>query len=199
MKKLISKVGINKVRIVATLATKENQSDLAEKVKTMSKTALELFAREQRAPKETPPGRERSTVSFSLDKDVEFKLRKFKNKMGDAVEWNDVIKELLEKAEKPVGKVRKARKTKKTKKITRYICVETKNRLPEKCQYPGCNLPAQVIHHPERFSLQANHNNLKPLCKGHHELAHNGFEPEEWSARTHKPIEQKYIDHRSIQ
>ena len=128
-------MGINKVRVIATLATKENQTDLAKKVKTMSKTALELYAQKQRAP-EIRPGTERSTVSFSLDKDVEFKLRKFKNNMGGVIEWNDVIRKLLETAEKAV-KVRKARKTKKPKKITRYICVETKNRLPEKCQYPG--------------------------------------------------------------
>ena len=84
LKKLIPKVGLNKVRVVATLATQENQEDLAKKVKTMSKGALELFAQEQRAEK-IHPGMKRSTVSFSLDEDVEFKLRKFKNDMGNGM------------------------------------------------------------------------------------------------------------------
>lgn len=193
LKKLISEVGINKVRVIATLATKENQEDLAQKVKTMSKEALELFAKEQKAP-EIRPGTERSTISFSLDRDIEFKLRKFKNDLGNAVEWNDVIKALLEKAEKPKKKVRK---TKPPKKINRYVPISIRLKLPEKCEFPGCEKPAKVIHHPERFSILPNHNNLKPLCRGHHELVHNGFEPEGWMPKTHPSIEQKALKCRS--
>ncbi|MBA4336511.1 hypothetical protein C0416_01925 [bacterium] len=107
-------MGVNKVRIVATLATRENQAELAKIVQTMSKTALELFAQEQRVPEIPSPRTGRITVSFSLDKATEFKLRKFKNKMGGAIEWNDVIKVLLEKAEAQGGpvvkKIRKGRK-----------------------------------------------------------------------------------------
>ena len=47
-KKILPEVGVDKVRVIATIATKENQKDLAEKVKTMSKPALELFARAMR-------------------------------------------------------------------------------------------------------------------------------------------------------
>ncbi len=194
LKKLIPKVGINKVRIVATMATKENQEDLAEKVKTLSKGALELFAKEQKAP-ETPPGRRRTMVSFSLDEEVEFKLRKFKNSMGEATEWNDVVKKLLSLAEAAPKKVRKV---KAGSKITRYVPASVRRELPEQCQYPGCGKPAQIIHHPERFSLRPNHDNLKPLCKGHHELVHGGFEPKEWSAKTHSSIEKKLASIRSV-
>lgn len=197
LKNLIPKVGINKVRVVATLATQENQEDLAKKVKTMSKGALELFAQEQRAEK-IHPGMKRTTVSFSLDKDVEFKLRKFKNNMGGAVEWNDVIKKLLEKAADLPKKVRKVRKVRPPGKITRYVSASIRRKLPKKCQYPGCNKPAEVVHHPERFSLRPNHNNLKPLCKVHHEFVHSGFEPKEWNPKTHLSIERKFLQARLL-
>ncbi|MBA4337198.1 hypothetical protein C0416_05530 [bacterium] len=196
LKKLIPKVGVNKVRIVATMATQENQVELAERVRTMSKGALELFAREQRAPEISSPGTGRTMVSFSLDKATEFKLRKFKNNMGGVVEWNDVIKKLLEVAEAQVArpkKVHKERKIEMPTKIARYVPVSVRHELPEKCQYPGCGRPAQVIHHPHRFALQANHENLKPLCKGHHELVHQGFEPSQWHPKTHPSIEKKFV------
>ena len=65
--------------------------------------------------------------------------------------------------------------------------------LSEKCEYPDCGKPVQIIHHPERFALNPNHNNLKSLCKGHHELVHSGFEPKEWEPKTHPSIEQNMI------
>jgi hypothetical protein len=117
LKAMASEVGVNKIRAVASIATKENEKELVKLVQKMSKPALELFAREKRDGKQEKkqcginfeqecdfrPGTERrtvrKTVSFGLDEDVEFKLRKFKQGMGgEKVEWNDVIKVLLEKA-----------------------------------------------------------------------------------------------------
>ena len=227
LKAMVAEVGVNKIRAVASIATKENEKELVELVQKMSKPALELFAREKRGEKQGSeqkginfeqecnfrPGTERrtvrKTVSFGLDKTVEFKLRKFKQGMGgEKVEWNDVIKVLLEKAvETGSGKISK--KTKKvvrveklktqsrpgteSSKLTRYIAVAMQQNFSEKCEYPGCNMPAQVTHHPERFALNPNHNNLKRLCKAHHELIHNGFEPPEWNPKTHPIIEQKFL------
>jgi len=213
---LIPKVGLAKVRTVATIATRENQAELAKKVLSMSKEALELFAHEQRAPEISRPGAERITVSFSLDRATEFKLRKFRNKMGGAVEWNDVIKKLLNVAEYATNKVgpalKKVRKvrtvsvpanasivnatTNAPAKITRHVPASVRRELPEQCQYPGCRKPAEVIHHPHRFALRANHENLKPLCKGHHELVHSGYaglEPKSWLPKTAGTIERKIM------
>ena len=191
LKELIAEVGVAKVRVVASIATPENQRDLAKKVKTMSKAALEMYARMKREPEKPIPGSRRTNVSFGLDEDVEFKLRKFKNDMGgDKIEWNDVIKALLEKVARCTRHTNQARHVKK--KITRHVPVAIKQSLPEKCQFPSCNKPAEVTHHPHRFSLRANHNNLKPLCKAHHELVHNGEEPPEWRPKTIPFIEQKF-------
>ena len=190
LKALIPKVGVNKVRVVATIATKENQRELAQKVQTMSKAALEMYAKTKRIkPEESVPGQKCATVSFGLDEEVEFALRKFKNEMGgEKVEWNDVIKALLAK----VAKEKKVRETKPVKKITRHVPADKRRELPEKCQFPGCCKPAEVVHHPHRFSLKPNHDNLKPLCKAHHELVHNGCEPQSWRPQTTLLIEKKF-------
>lgn len=218
LKELIPEVGVAKIRVIATIATKENQKDLAKKVKNMSKAALEMYAREKRKLAkyeesnennffEEIPGCVRKNVSFGLDEEVEFALRKFKNDMGgEKIEWNDVIKVLLEKA---AGKMAEKDKVKKKvnvsvnvnenenenengKKITRHVPASIKQTLPVQCQFPGCCKPAQLIHHPHRFALNPNHNNLKPLCKAHHELVHNGVEPLGWGSKTLPIIEQKF-------
>jgi len=144
LKNLVPEIGVNKVRIVATIATQENQNILAKKVKEMSKSALEVWTREVREMRENkllndkleniqndnctqilvdsvisnqffaenktltsqfPPGRsKREQISFGLDKDVSFKLRLYKQTLEKqkkiALEWNDVIDELLKRAYK---------------------------------------------------------------------------------------------------
>jgi len=63
----------------------------------------------------------------------------------------------------------------KVQKISRYISVHQKRKLSDHCSHPGCHRPAEIIHHPDRFSQNHNHENLKPLCRAHHEFAHNGI------------------------
>lgn len=66
--------------------------------------------------------------------------------------------------------------------IKREVLAETQGM----CSYPGCNNPAQIFHHTNRFSESKNHNSLITLCKIHHEFAHNGMirnentEPKNW-------------------
>jgi len=46
MKELIGEVGLSKLRVVACVANKENEKDLSEKVKKMTKSSLEIYVRE---------------------------------------------------------------------------------------------------------------------------------------------------------
>jgi hypothetical protein len=61
----------------------------------------------------------------------------------------------------------------------RYICVSKKREIilqtNGKCAYPGCNLPCEVLHHADRYSESKNHDSIIPLCKIHHEFAHNNL------------------------
>lgn len=81
----------------------------------------------------------------------------------------------------------------KSQKPTRHIPVETQRQLKaqyrEMCGYPGCNNPAENKHHTKRFSLEIKKwkanpksgnpihdcENIVPLCKIHHQLAHHGL------------------------
>ena len=72
--------------------------------------------------------------------------------------------------------------------VPRYIQVKIKkpalSSTNGKCSYPGCEKPAEIIHHPERFAVSQNHNNIKPLCKIHHEFMHNGLVKNEQSSTS---------------
>lgn len=46
-----------------------------------------------------------------------------------------------------------------------------------KCGFPNCKWPAVALHHTKRFSIVKRHHpeEIVPLCKTHHELAHAGL------------------------
>ncbi|MBI4975349.1 hypothetical protein HZC20_01605 [Candidatus Peregrinibacteria bacterium] len=66
-----------------------------------------------------------------------------------------------------------------TQKITRYIPSARKKEILSatngKCSHQHCVQPAQIFHHQVRFSQIQNHDSVIPLCKTHHEFAHNGI------------------------
>ena len=253
LQKAIETQGINKVGIVAGLATKENEKELAEKVVHMSKPALQEYSKEVRG---------KATVSWQVELDGEmmFLFLKLKKKLGKNLSNKECLRKILEEMQaraqergrergrgqergRERGREREQEQervnensksqrqgkiaTKKSKpqrlaqeptkipgekvhpqkagqfptttappgtrsstgqageKITRYISVQLKRKLSEQCGHPGCHRPAEIIHHPDRFSQNPNHENLKPLCKQHHEFAHNGIS-EPMQAADHK-------------
>jgi hypothetical protein len=76
-------------------------------------------------------------------------------------------------------KVAPFKETKAQKAPTRYIPAHQKRaalqRSADKCAYPGCLKPADHFHHTKRFSEARDHKSITPLCKTHHEFAHNGL------------------------
>jgi hypothetical protein len=173
LQKTIETQGINKVGIVAGLATRENEEELAEKVEHMSKPALQEYSKEVRG---------NATVSWQveLDKEMMFMFLKLKKKLGKNLSNKECLRKILEKMQekpKPQRQVREAVKIpgENSQKVIRYISVHRKRELGDHCDYPSCHRPAEIIHHPDRFSQNHNHENLKPLCKQHHEFAHNGI------------------------
>jgi hypothetical protein len=66
-----------------------------------------------------------------------------------------------------------------TRNYSRYIKSFQKQELLRNhnhtCVYPKCNKPYEVIHHRTAFSFDRRHENVIPLCKTHHEFAHNGL------------------------
>ncbi|MEK7672433.1 MAG: hypothetical protein AAB373_00970, partial [Patescibacteria group bacterium] len=62
---------------------------------------------------------------------------------------------------------------------SRYIPLDQKraalHKTDGRCAYPSCNRPPQVFHHTDRFALSHSHESIIPICKMHHEFAHNGL------------------------
>ncbi|MBU0768563.1 MAG: hypothetical protein KJ687_05695 [Proteobacteria bacterium] len=62
---------------------------------------------------------------------------------------------------------------------SRYIPASIKKSALQKsnfrCAYPGCNKPAEVFHHTNRYADSRNHESVICLCRDHHEFAHNGI------------------------
>jgi len=192
LQKAVETQGINKVGIVAGLATQENEKNLAEKVMHMSKPALQEYSKEVR-------GKITASWKVELDEKMMFVFLKLKKQLGKNLSNKECLRKILEmmeenaevkkksKLRKQVGRVveicgeksksqGQAKKTAKIpgEKVSRYIPVHKKEVLSEHCAHPGCHRPADVIHHPDLFSRCHHHENLKPLCKQHHEFAHNG-------------------------
>lgn len=65
------------------------------------------------------------------------------------------------------------------KTTSRYIKIDQKRAAVDKtngkCSYPNCNNPYNVLHHTDRFSESKSHDSIVPLCKAHHEFAHNNL------------------------
>ena len=95
LKAAIAKVGIHKVDIVARISNPENESAWAEKVKNMSKPAIQELAKEVRAKhiqQKSLPGENLSfgnceaaqqKMSIELDEEMQFLFLKLKNKYGN--------------------------------------------------------------------------------------------------------------------
>lgn len=57
--------------------------------------------------------------------------------------------------------------------VQRYVLSKTNNT----CSFPGCEKPAKILHHTQRFSLKQNHDpeKIAPLCEEHEHIAHHGL------------------------
>ncbi|MFH1533419.1 MAG: hypothetical protein ABID64_00630 [Nitrospirota bacterium] len=216
LQKAIETQGINKVGIVAGLATKENEQELAEKVENMNKPALQEYSKEARG---------KVTVGWKveLDEEMMFMFLKLKKKLGKNLSNKECLRKILEEMQVRVQERERVRvnensksqrqgiATKKSRpqrqgqkapkipgekvsgeKVTRYISIHLKRKLSEQCSHQSCHRPAEVIHHPDRFSQNRNHENLKPLCKQHHEFAHNGIsepmQPADYQYRKYRRV-----------
>lgn len=157
---------LNAVRPVASIATEKTQKLWAEKAQKMTKNALELFVRQSRTSTE----KQAQTIEMKLSQEVEEELKKLK---GDG-EWETLMKELLEarktllEQEKP--KPANDAERYMSKKIEKWVIKTTNGQ----CAEPGCNKKYYALHHQDSFAINRVHDpdRIKPLCKNHHELAH---------------------------
>lgn len=192
LKAELEKEGWGKVRAITPLIESTEEKDLVNMIKSLPKSALEQTVKEiKKQEGQTPPGWgcEPVTVSFKIDKNTDFRLRKFQQKLEkekkEKIPFGEVLKALLDQVESNSQKRTKKPKIAQTK-ITRYVPVRIQRNIQRKCAYPNCNKPAAVNHHPDRFALTKNHEKITPLCEKHHKIAHAGLiqnekdEPQKW-------------------
>lgn len=192
--------GWSKLRVVATVSTPETDKMWAEKVEMLPKNSLETYVKGIKAqcvnslPGEAiaKPVESFVSLSFKIDSETEFKLRKFKLKLEkekkQAMTFNEVLKELMDRAEKvelqkerpcEKRKIRERREPIPDQPASRHIPAQTKKELDAKydgrCAFPNCNRPESELHHAERWALTKNHEHIAPLCEEHHKIAHAGL------------------------
>lgn len=112
LKAEIEKEGWGKVRTVVSLMENLEEKTLVHMVETLPKRALEVAVRDfkrQESQKLTPPGwgcaqeKKIIKVTFQIDKETDFRLRRFQLKLEkkrkEKVPFNEVLKALLDEAD----------------------------------------------------------------------------------------------------
>ena len=138
MKEIVEKKGINCVKPVIAIVTKENAGFWAEKTNTMSKAELETYVRGYKA--NFSPG-ENKIESVNVEMELDPKVAELLKKMKGDRDWNTFMKELMDGQPKPEP----------VKTESPYIPVAIKKHVATKtngiCAHPDCNKPAIEFHH----------------------------------------------------
>lgn len=227
LKKIIETQGIHKVALVATIATPENESAFAKHVENMSKSALFEFAKEIRAQQgnEGKCHAVPEKIKIEFDEEMQIIFLQLKKELGLEMSNKEALKMILKKftatknAGHSIGNQHAGKNISNDKipnsipgnvattPVTRYIKVSKKreilNKFNHKCAYPNCQNTYDVLHHRDRFALSKSHESIIPLCKRHHEFAHNGVignemkEPGTWNLKNEGKIE--FVDQLVLQ
>jgi hypothetical protein len=211
LQKAIETQGIHKVALIARIATPETDKAFADKVENMSATAIQTLSKELRRESNVNENNSGDFVvkkcqaapikmTIELDTEMQFLFLKLKNQMDKSLSNKEALRIILERLtdQKKIRQHFFEEKNDKKEKIcsrkqktsSRYIPIKIKNeainKTDGKCSYPNCSKPAEVFHHPDRFSNSKSHESIISLCKIHHEFAHNGIiknertDPKKW-------------------
>ena len=194
LKKMLEdgEASINKLARVVSIATPENEEELAEKIKVLPTRALETFVRDEKYL-QNPNGSQkllsgdkslhvqtclssRQTLNFEISDDVKEELNKLSSK---GIDVNELLRNMLKQRKEKIEEEKEEIIETIQPTTSHYIQIRIRKILKEehgeKCSIATCNKPATTIHHTQRFSLSQNHNPrfLAPLCKEHHVIAHS--------------------------
>ena len=197
LKKMLEEgeVSINKLARVVSIATPENEAELAEKVRVLPKSALETLVRDEKRAtwntlKENQNGLQKplfgngslpgqtglSVQTFELAPDVTEQLNNL-HSMG--IDINELLRKFLKQRKEEIEKKKEEIAEEIQPASSRYIPAKVKEVLHQehgtKCSIPTCNKPSEVIHHTQTFGLSHTHDPrfLAPLCREHHMIAHS--------------------------
>lgn len=170
-------VSSNKLGRVVSIATPENQEEVAETVKNMSQRGVETLVKDANGLNKAKSRPQLTHVrKLELSEEVQKRLEELK---GKGLDINKILMDLLDKRDRNIQEEKNeiAKETKPTK--SRYRNKRTQNIIylehGDRCSHPNCSRKAEVVHHTRRFALSKEHNPhfLAPLCREHHEIAHS--------------------------
>lgn len=186
--KVAESKGLQRVRPVALVASKETEAFWAEKAAGMSKLTLQTYVHGYRL--ESCSGTESQPVKLQMELEPELAMKL--QKMKGLGTWNELMKKLLSGENEPIKPAPEPTKT-DSRHIPAVIERHVRKRTNDLCAYPGCTRPATSLHHTQRWALEKIHDpsRLHALCTGHERLAHKGLieneeqAPEKWRLRKH--------------
>lgn len=172
-------VSLNKLSRVVSIATEENQEELAEKVQIFSLSALKTFVRDVK-PSLVDHKPEINSLfaqgEVRLDDDIRSRLIELQEK---GININELLRKALDEREGELIQAKEQVTRLLPEQSSRYIPTRVKNILKKeygkKCAKSGCQKPSRDIHHTRRFGNIPSHdpNFMAPLCKEHHQIAHS--------------------------
>ncbi len=182
---LQAKLNFGEIKIMAEMNFAQLPKNNAEKSNSISELGNNRSLENPNGEDQTKP---KKLVAMQLDPQILAQLEKLKGENGD---WNDLMKQLLQMREehleeqKPMPVKTDSRNI--PAEIDRYVVARTNGQ----CAFPGCNKPADIKHHTQRFALEKVHDSdrLYGLCKAHERIAHLGLienedlSPKLWKVR----------------
>ena len=187
LKKMLEdgEASIDKLARVVSIATPENEEELAEKIKVLPTRALETFVRDEKYL-QNPNGSQKplfgnkslhvQTLNFEISDDVKEELNKLSSK---GIDVNKLLRNMLKRRKEKIAETKEKISENIKPTSSYYISVKIRKILKEehgkKCSIATCSKPATTIHHTQRFRLSQTHDPrfLAPLCAEHHAIAHS--------------------------
>lgn len=181
-------VSVNKLARVASIASPENESELAQAVRILPKSALETWVRDEKCSKKTAtsanenglfePRLEIKSVpghDLNLSAEVTERLSELQQK---GIDLDKLLTEFLDHRDQEIAEEKVAIAEKLAETHSRHVPMRIQRLIQKehgnKCSIRTCQKPAEQLHHTQIFSLSHLHDPhyLAPLCKAHHILAH---------------------------
>ena len=171
---------MHKIARIASIATPENQEELAEMVKALPMSALKTFVKDIRAEEGVVDHKPQNNHLFEqdtleLESDVTSELLELQQ---CGIDINEIIRDALVQRKQTIEQEKEMVSNECQPTDSRYIPTKTKKLLKKeygtKCSIKTCNKPSEELHHSQRFSVAKTHDPhyLAPLCTSHHILAH---------------------------
>jgi len=182
---------INKLTRIVSIATQENEEELAEKIKVLPTRALNTLVRDEKFSRKAcevgdtegfgkPLFEDKDlyvqTLNFEIADDIKEQFNELHSK---GIDVNELLRKMLKRRREKIAQEKEQLSVEAKPTNLRRIPAATKKLLKEeygeKCSISTCRKPTATIHHMQRFSLSRNHNPrfLAPLCEDHHIIAHS--------------------------